>query len=315
MIAKTSIGGSFGSALEYGAGLKNGREQKHSELLGASNLMARDPQGMAAEMMAVADGSRCKSPVWHTSLNWSKGETVEPAQLLRAASEYCRQMGADPSRHQVVIYQHHDRPHTHIHIYINRVPVDGGPALDTSHNYARNVKVCQAVSQQLGMSPVPQQRQSLNDHDPHKQSSREYVQAELKTILVDHSVTTTEQLRERLLERAIESQFKQDSQARLVGCSFRYDETAMKGSEVGHKAQQISQQLGHNQQEQRQSQDAWNALFAGYAAAKEQDQWQTLLKGYEQTKGQEMKSTPRQEEKSPEIEEKQQIKPNRGLRL
>jgi hypothetical protein len=141
------------------------------------------------------------------------------------------------------------------------------------------------------------------------------VQTELKTALADQSTTTTEQLRERLLERGIESQFKQDSQGRLVGCSFRYDELAMKGSEVGHKAQQISQQLGHNQQEQSQSQDAWNALFAGYATAKEQDQWQELFKSYEQTKEQGVKSTPKQEEKSPEIEEKQQQKPNRGLRL
>lgn len=139
MIAKTTTGKSFGPALEYGAGLKEGKENKPAHLLGASNLGARDPQGMAAEMMAVADSSRCQSPVWHTSLNWPKGETVEKQQLLRAASEYCRQMGADPTRHQVAIYQHHDRPHTHIHIYINRVPMDGGPALDTSHNYARNL--------------------------------------------------------------------------------------------------------------------------------------------------------------------------------
>ena len=56
MIAKTSIGKSFGSALEYGAGLKEGKQHKPSQLLGASNLGARDPQGMAAEMIAAASG-------------------------------------------------------------------------------------------------------------------------------------------------------------------------------------------------------------------------------------------------------------------
>ncbi len=103
MIAKTSIGKSFGSALEYGAALKEGKEKKLAELLGASNIGARDPQGMAAEMIAVADSSRCQSPVWHTSLNWPKGEEVQKEQLLRAASEYCRQIGADPTRHQVAM--------------------------------------------------------------------------------------------------------------------------------------------------------------------------------------------------------------------
>ena len=315
MIAKTSIGRSFGSALEYGAGLKEGKEHKPSQLLGASNLGARDPQGMAAEMVAVADSSRCQSPVWHTSLNWPKGEEVPKEQLLRAASEYCRQMGADPTRHQVAIYQHYDRPHTHIHIYINRVPMDGGPALDTSHNYARNVKVCQAITQQLGMSKVPEQRQSLNDHDPHKQSSREYVQETLKTTLANPQVTTVEQLSERLREKGVESQFKHDSKEVLVGCSFRYDETALKGTEVGHKAKQIDQQLGLNQQEQSQSQTAWDALFKGYTAASEEDRWNELAAGYQQTKQEEMKQDIAKQEKTLEIEEKQQRRPQQGLGL
>lgn len=315
MIAKTSIGRSFGSALEYGAGLKEGKEHKPSQLLGASNLGARDPQGMAAEMVAVADSSRCQSPVWHTSLNWPKGEEVPKEQLLRAASEYCRQMGADPTRHQVAIYQHHDRPHTHIHIYINRVPMDGGPALDTSHNYARNVKICQAITQQLGMSKVPEQRQSLNDHDPHKQSSREYVQETLKTTLANPQVTTVEQLSERLREKGIESQFKHDSKGLLVGSSFRYDEMALKGTEVGHKAKQIDQQLGLNQQEQSQSQTAWDALFKGYTAASEKDRWTELSTGYQQTKQEEMKQDIAKQEKTPEIEEKQQRRPQQGLGL
>lgn len=315
MIAKTSIGRSFGSALEYGAGLKEGKEHKPSQLLGASNLGARDPQGIAAEMIAVADSSRCQSPVWHTSLNWPKGEEVPKEQLLRAASEYCRQMGADPTRHQVAIYQHHDRPHTHIHIYINRVPMDGGPALDTSHNYARNVKVCQAITQQLGMSKVPEQRQSLNDHDPHKQSSREYVQETLKTTLANPQVTTVEQLSERLREKGVESQFKHDSKGLLVGCSFRYDEIALKGTEVGHKAKQIDQQLGLNQQEQSQSQTAWDALFKGYTAASEKDRWNELAVGYQQTKQEEVKQDIAKQEKTPEIEEKQQRRPQQGLGL
>ena len=315
MIAKTSIGRSFGSALEYGAGLKEGKENKPSQLLGASNLGARDPQGMAAEMMAVADSSRCQSPVWHTSLNWPKGEEVQKEQLLRAASEYCRRIGADPTRHQVAIYQHHDRPHTHIHIYINRVPMDGGPALDTSHNYARNVKVCQAITEQLGMSKLPEQRQSLNDHDLHKQSTREYVQEALKTTLTNPQITSVEQLGEQLRLKGVESQFKHDSKGVLVGCSFRYYETAVKGTEVGHKAKQIGQQLSLNQQEQSQSQTAWDALFKGYTAASEKDRWNELAAGYQQTKQEEVKQSMAKQEKTPEIEEKQQRRPHQGLGL
>lgn len=310
MIAKTSTGPSFGGALDYGAGIKQGKVHKPAELLGASNLVARDSQGMAAEMSAVADGSRCQRPVWHTSLNWPKGETVEKRQLLKAAAEYCRRMGADPTRHQIAIYQHHDRPHTHIHIYINRVPLDGGPALDTSHNYARNVAICQAITQQLGMRPLPDQRQSLQDHHAQKQTTRQYVQEALKMALAQTEVATPEQLGERLQQQGIESQFKYSSQQVLVGCSFRYGEVAVKGTEVGYKAKQIDNGLQHNRQEQAQSQTAWDALFAGYTTAKEQDQWQELQKGYQQAKAQEkqVESTPTQ--KVPTIEQKQAKTPS-----
>lgn len=318
MIAKTTTGKSFGPALEYGAGLKEGKEKKPAQLLGSSNLVSRDPQGMAAEMVAVADGSRCKSPVWHTSLNWPTGETVERPQLLQAASEYCRQMGADPTRHQVAIYQHHDRPHTHIHIYINRVPLDGGPALDTSHNYARNVKICQAITSQLNMTPLPQQRQSLNDHDPNKQTTRQYVQKVLQATLSDRQVTDTEQLDAGLRLRGIESQFKHDSKGLLVGCSFRYGQTAVTGTEVGHKAKQIGEQLSVNVQEQNQGQAAWNALFAGYSAAKEKDEWNALLTGYGKKKAEEDKQSHQAKQQIGEQKEqakKPQRKPGNGLSL
>jgi hypothetical protein len=193
--------------------------------------------------------------------------------------------------------------------------MDGGPALDTSHNYARNVKVCQAITEQLGMSQLPQQRQSLNDHDPHKQSTREYVQETLKTTLTNPQITTVGQLSERLREKGVESQFKHDGKGLLVGCSFRYDETAVKGTEVGHKARQIGQQLSLNQQEQNQSQTAWDALFKGYTAATEKDRWNELVSGYQQTKKEEVKQTIAKEEKTPQIEEKQQRKPKQGLGL
>lgn len=165
------------------------------------------------------------------------------------------------------------------------------------------------------MRKLPEQRQSLNDHNPHKQTTREYVQETLKTTLANPQITTVEQLGEQLRLKGVESQFKHDSKGVLVGCSFRYEQTAVKGTEVGHKAKQIGEQLSLNQQEQNQSQRAWDALFAGYTVAREKDRWNELLTGYQQTKGEEVKQPKPQQEKSPEIEEKQQKTPKRGLGL
>ncbi|PMD91931.1 relaxase [Siphonobacter sp. BAB-5405] len=320
MIAKTSVGGSFGGALAYGAGERESvaEKPKPSQLLGASNLLSRDPAGMAREMQAVADGSRCKTPVWHTSLSWPKGQELDERKLRQAAAEYCVGIGADPRRHQVAIYQHFDKAHPHLHIYINRVPLDGGPALDTSHNYARNVKVCEQIRQKLGFAELPKERQSLRDHDLKKQSTREYVAETLRTALETTNVVSVNDLRDELEKKGVESIFKYDSQARLVGCSFRYNQVAVKGTEVGYKAAQVAGRLQRNEQAQDQSQAAWDALFSGYAAAsavKEAEKMDELLKGYSQAAAQEQQRS-QKTELAPKSEEiKQQPKQSRGPKL
>lgn len=95
----------------------------------------------------------------------------------------------------------------------------------------------------------------------------------------------------------------------------RYDETAVKGTEVAHKAKQIDERLSLNQQEQSQSQTAWDALFAGYTVSKEQDRWNELAAAYQHTKRKEMKQAIEQEKKALEIEEKTATEAQAGSTL
>lgn len=245
MIAKTTTGDSFDAALSYGAGLRAGRENKKAELLSVNNMVARDPQRMAAEMNAVAAlSSRCKKPVLHTSLSWPPGEQVSREQMLKAAAMYCELMGAPLDQHQVVIYEHKDKPHPHLHLYINRVPLNGGPALHLSQNYARNVKACREISEQLGMAPVVSRRQSLKDHNQGRMQARTFVQEQLRAAMQDPRILSLASLTDRLQERGVEAVFKHDNKGILVGASFRHNNTPVKGTEVGYKAQQIREHFG-----------------------------------------------------------------------
>ncbi|WP_324680855.1 relaxase/mobilization nuclease domain-containing protein [Hymenobacter sp. GOD-10R] len=240
MIAKTVTGSDFTGALEYGAGLRSDRTNKQSELLSVANLGSNSVHGMAAEMRAVADMSdRIKQPVWHTVLSWAPEEIVDREQKLKAAALYCELMGASLDRHQVAVFEHKDKQHPHIHIYINRVPTDGGPALRTDQNYARNVKATRQIREQLGMAPLPSRRQSTKDLDPQKEVTCGYVRDVLSAALADQAIRSVDQLVEHLRAKQIEAYLKRDGKGVLVGSSFRYEGSNVKGTEIGIKAKQL----------------------------------------------------------------------------
>ncbi|GAB2452581.1 hypothetical protein GCM10011375_39620 [Hymenobacter qilianensis] len=240
MIAKTVTGNDFSGALEYGAGLRSDRTNKQAELISVANIGSHDAAGIAAEMQKVAAlSARTQKPVWHTVLSWAPGEKVNQEQKLQAAALYCELMGASLERHQVAVYEHKDKDHPHVHIYINRVPTDGGAALDTAQNYARNVKATRQIREQLGMKPLPERRVTTKDVDPRKEEARGYVREQLMAALLYASIRTIDQLVARLQAQQIAVVLKRDAKGVLVGTSFHYQESSVKGTEVGIKAKQL----------------------------------------------------------------------------
>ena len=271
MITRTTIGADFEGALTYGAGVRPGDSpRKKAELIGSSNLVdVGNPRGLAAEMQAVAaENSKCKNPVWHTSLSWAKDEQLSRAQKLKAAERYCDLLRAQLTKskhltdeqraaynvweqHQVAVYEHKDKDHDHIHIYLNRVPVYGGAALDTGHNYKFNLAAIKTITQELGLHPLPSQRQSFNDSRLTVQNTRQEVRAALIEAMSNKQVQSVEQLQARLAEQGIESKLKRSQAGQLVGVSFKHGKTAVTGQEVGFKAAQLR---AHYESVQRQVQ-------------------------------------------------------------
>ncbi|MFD2938351.1 relaxase/mobilization nuclease domain-containing protein [Spirosoma flavum] len=253
MIAKTTTGRSFDSALGYGAADLTVQQRQHKQpkvaLLDSYNLISYSWQGMAAEMAAVAQGSRCTTPVWHTSLSAQPGEQLSADQWRAAARQYCTAMGADPAQHQVAIFQHHDTAHAHVHIYINRVRLDDGPALDTSHNYARNVKTTRQIEQDLALRALPEQRTSLRDHSGQTQANRAAIAAVLTQVLATQKPTSLAELTADLTGQGITTQLATNSQG-IYGISFRQGNgQPVKGSAVGYKYRQLVTQLEANRAE------------------------------------------------------------------
>ncbi|WP_026629431.1 relaxase/mobilization nuclease domain-containing protein [Dyadobacter alkalitolerans] len=247
MIAKTTIGSSFVRAINYGAGYSlNGKEiEGKSELLVLHNIVSLDPMGIALEMQQEAACSRCKKPVWHSSLSWRPDENPTEEEMIEAANRYCNKMGADPKDHQIAIYQHYDKPHKHIHIYINRVPTDGSKALETSHNYARNVRVCKEITQELGFAKVEKLREGKLRHvAEHRKEAQKVVNLAIKKAL-KQGCKTLEDLERRLKEKGIDCKFTMEK-GRLKYSSYNYQGMPVKGQDVGFVAKQINQLLETN---------------------------------------------------------------------
>lgn len=245
MIAKTITGSDFSGALEYGAGLRAGRTNKLADLLSVANVGSQDASQIAAEMQAVAEGSsRIQQPVWHTVLSWAPNEKVSREQKIKAAALYCELMGASLQRHQIAVYEHKDKDHPHIHIYINRVPIDGGAALRTDNNYARNVKATKQIREQLGMAALPARSHTTKDLDPSKEATRGHVRGVLAAALADPRINSLDKLVAHLKGQQIEAVLKRDAKGMLVGTSFRYQETSVKGTDVGVKAKQLRDHYG-----------------------------------------------------------------------
>ena len=240
MIAKTTIGSSFVGAINYGAGHSlDGKEiEGKSELLLLHNVVSQDPIGIALEMQQEAAGSRCKRPVWHSSLSWKPEENPTKEQMIEAANRYCTKMGADPKDHQIAVYQHHDKPHKHIHIYINRVPTDGSKALETSHNYARNVRICKEISKELGFAKVEKLQEGKLRHVAENQvEAQNFVNLAIKGAL-KRKCNAPEDLERQLKEKGIECKFTIE-EGKLKYSSYSYQGVPIKGQDVGFTAKQL----------------------------------------------------------------------------
>ena len=230
--------------MNYGAGEKE--QGKNATLIFKNNLVGDSPMSMAKEMESVSKFSRCSKPVWHTSLSWQIGEQPSQEQLLKATNFYCEQIGADLSRHQVAVYQHHDTAHPHIHIYLNRIPLDGSTALSDSHYKYKAKQISRAMELALDFKPILLERSSLKENRPVVSDARQKVHDCITKGLAERCCSV-EDLSKFLKERGIASVFKHDSQSNLVGVSFRVDEIAVKGTEVGYKAKQLSSLLLANE--------------------------------------------------------------------
>jgi len=87
---------------------------------------------------------------YHYSLGWhpSEAEGLSKSEMMRAANESIRAMGAEHC--QAAIIAHNDTAHPHVHIVLNRVNPETGEMLDLWQSQKRLSKFAMAYEQERG---------------------------------------------------------------------------------------------------------------------------------------------------------------------
>jgi Relaxase/Mobilisation nuclease domain len=118
---------SFGELAQYLAKGPPGEEAERVAWSASRNLPTNEPELAGKIMRATASQNvRVQQPSYHLALSFHPEDTVDRGTMERVADRTIAALGL--SGHQTLIVCHRDRPHSHVHMLINRVHPETGLA-------------------------------------------------------------------------------------------------------------------------------------------------------------------------------------------
>lgn len=129
---------------------------RHNAAIVAGNMVGRSALELTREF-GVCRRLRPtpQKPVMHHVLSFSDGEDPGDVIIARAAERYIQRMGLEP--HQWVAVIHRDKAHTHVHLAINRIGLDG-QWWNATHDFERSQVIAAQVEVEFGFVLVPRLR-------------------------------------------------------------------------------------------------------------------------------------------------------------
>ncbi|MGY3054153.1 hypothetical protein ACVWYG_002356 [Pedobacter sp. UYEF25] len=225
MIGKIVIGKSFGGCVRYVV------EKKDAILLHIDGLrmdkISSTIQDFNIQRMANPELSKA---VGHISLNWSERDLhlLSPEKMLDMAMEYLKLMAIKDT--QLLIVQHTDNHHPHLHIIYNRVD-NNGKTISDQFQFKKNVAACKTITMKHGLFIASDKsqvnRKALKGTDREKYRIFDQVKR-IKT-----TSRNWNNFEQQLSKVGITLSFKYKGQTDVVqGISFRSGEFNFKGSDL-----------------------------------------------------------------------------------
>lgn len=225
MIGKIVIGKSFGGCVRYVV------EKRDAILLYGDGLRMDKVSSMVQDfnIQRMANPELSKA-VGHISLNWSERDLhlLSPEKMLAIAMEYLKLMGIKNT--QLLIVQHTDNHHPHLHIIYNRVD-NNGKTISGQFQFKKNVASCKTITMKHGLFIAPDKsqvnRKALKGTDREKYRIFDQVKR------IKSTTKNWNSFEQHLSKVGISLVFKYKGQTDVVqGISFRFREFNFKGSEL-----------------------------------------------------------------------------------
>ena len=224
MIGKQFQSSDFKPVLDY-------VHNKSGAQLISSNMVGKEPRKLKEEF-EVSKGyqSRVKKCVYHVSLSASPSEKISDKKWTEIAEAYLKRMEFDEN--QYVVYRHTDRHHEHIHIIASRVRVVKGSVVSDSWNYRRSEKVIRELEKQFDLlTPTSRSMTSENITTRRELSLKNKLQQVIKKTL--DKKPSLDEFTGLLNDEGISVRFRTSPEDTINGVSFRLDEIAFQGNQLG----------------------------------------------------------------------------------
>ncbi len=170
-------GTSFKGALDYALHDKRAATKDRIGFVELVNLATDNPDRAWSEMMALceaaddlkrragvkATGRKLEQPVYAFTLNWHEEDRPDADHMREVAFEALRALGME--RQQVVIIEHTDRPHRHVHIIVNLIDPETGRTVSLSNDEHKLDRWADSYEVKQGVIRSPDRRAKFDAID------------------------------------------------------------------------------------------------------------------------------------------------------
>ncbi len=290
-IAKANMGNGFSGVVGYVMVQKDVAQELQPKVIECNNVLQSSSDNIARQMRNLAQDNGTKKPVMHMQISFHPDEKLSSEQAQKAIDSIIKDAGIDRNNHQFLVVEHFDKNHQHFHVVCNRVGLDNKLLSDSHLKIKLNV-ACDKVEKEQGLRPTEgrqyqfdvntgegkfvkvektkeQAKKLPNDKREKVKAAKEQVQN--KVIDVLKIAKTPQEFKEKLAEKGVEVRFSEDraNNNAIRGASFRTDDVAVKGGDIGFKWNEISTILETNlSQEQSQKINAPGQMAAAPAEVK-----------------------------------------------
>ena len=277
MIATATTGTGFKGAISYiqKEHEKDLSQEEKPELIAKNNIYG-DTKKMSSQMRFLAkENSRVSRPVLHVAISFHKSEKLTPEQVEKAVNSVLKEIGVDKENNQYLLMKHNDAKNEHYHAVINKVGLDG-KNLDTSYIKNRLQVACDKVEQEQGLrrtegrtilydptnekgyrylskeekaAAAEKKRNSpIRDKSTKIADEKNHVKAKISEALKDKNIDTADKFKTALEKESIQTKFMENKNG-ISGVSFRYQNQAYKGTELGYRWKQVHKGLEQNKKQ------------------------------------------------------------------